>query len=383
MIAAAASIRGVVERVKSGERLSDADALALLERGKLPELGEGADAVRWRLHPEPVATYIVDRNINYTNTCITYCKFCAFYRPPGHPEEYTLTKEAMGAKIRELKAIGGIQVLLQGGHHPYLKIEWYEDMLRFMKSLDIHIHGFSPSEITHIAQVSRLTLRETLERLRKAGLDTIPGGGAEILVDRVRREISPLKLMTDGWLDVMRQAHAIGMKTTATMMYGHVETYAERVEHLRRLRELQDESIARGNGGGLAPRSPQEIQRHLQDGGGGFTAFICWSLQPDNTEMAGTAKTGGHEYLKTLAVARMYLDNVPNLQSSWVTQGEKVGSMALAYGANDMGSTMLEENVVSQAGASFRMPEAEIRRCIEDFGLQPRRRDCYYNVIEK
>ncbi len=355
--------RDIIERVKSGARLLDDEALHLFERGNLIDLGEGADAVRWRLHPDPVVTYIVDRNINYTNTCITYCKFCAFYRPPGHPEEYTLTKEVMAAKIRELKSQGGIQVLLQGGHHPYLKVEWYEDMLRFMKSFDIHIHGFSPSEITHIAQVSRLTLRETLERLRAAGLDTIPGGGAEILVDRVRREISPLKLMTDGWLEVMRQAHAAGMRTTATMMYGHVETYAERVEHLRRLREVQDESLARGNSGG-------------------FTAFICWSLQPDNTEMAGQPKTGGHEYLKTLAVARMYLDNISNLQSSWVTQGEKVGALALKYGANDMGSTMLEENVVSQAGATFRMPEPSIRRAIEDFGLVPRRRDCYYTVIE-
>jgi cyclic dehypoxanthinyl futalosine synthase len=362
--AVATRTREIVERAKEGRRLTDEDALFLFERGKLPELGEGADAVRWRLHPEPVVTYIVDRNVNYTNTCITYCKFCAFYRPPGHPEEYTLTKEAMAAKLVELKKMGGVQVLLQGGHHPYLKIEWYEDMLRHMKTFDVHIHGFSPSEITHIAQVSKLSLTETLKRLRAAGLDTIPGGGAEILVDRVRREISPLKLMTDGWLEVMRQAHAIGMKTTATMMYGHVETYAERVEHLRRLRALQDESLARGNNGA-------------------FTAFICWSLQPDNTEMAGTSKTGGHEYLKTLAVARMYLDNIPNLQSSWVTQGEKIGAMALTYGANDMGSTMLEENVVSQAGATFRMPEAEIRRVIGDFGLVPKRRDCYYNVIEK
>jgi cyclic dehypoxanthinyl futalosine synthase len=357
-------VREVIEKAKAGARLSDADALLLFERASLVELGEGADAVRWRLHPDPVVTYIVDRNINYTNTCITYCRFCAFYRPPGHPEEYTLPREAFTAKLKELKSVGGVQVLLQGGHHPYLKIEWYEDMLRFIKSFGLHVHGFSPSEITHIAQVSRLGLRETLERLRAAGLDTIPGGGAEILVDRVRREISPLKLMTDGWLEVMRVAHATGMKTTCTMMYGHVETHGERVEHLRRLREAQDESLARGNGGG-------------------FTAFICWSLQPDNTEMASMPRTGGHEYLKTLAVARMYLDNVPNLQSSWVTQGEKIGQMALKFGANDMGSTMLEENVVSQAGATFRMPEAEIRRVIEDFGYVPRRRDCYYRVIEE
>ncbi len=355
-------VREIIEKAKAGERLTDEDAILLFERAKLPELGEGADAVRWRLHPDPVVTYIVDRNVNYTNTCITYCKFCAFYRPPGHPEEYTLSKEAMAQKIEETQALGGVQILLQGGHHPYLKIEWYEDLMRFMKSFGIHIHGFSPSEITHIAQLSKLTIRETLERLRKAGLDTIPGGGAEILVDRVRREISPLKLMTDGWLEVMRQAHAIGMNTTATMMYGHVETVAERVEHFRRIREVQDESVARKNGGG-------------------FTAFICWSLQTDNTELAHLPKTGGHEYLKTLAIARMYLDNVPNIQSSWVTQGDKIGQMALLYGANDMGSTMLEENVVSQAGATFRMTEQTIRRVIEDLGLTPHRRDCYYRLL--
>jgi cyclic dehypoxanthinyl futalosine synthase len=355
-------VREIIEKAKAGERLTDEDAILLFERAKLPELGEGADAVRWRLHPDPVVTYIVDRNVNYTNTCITYCKFCAFYRPPGHPEEYTLSKEAMAQKIRETQALGGVQILLQGGHHPYLKIEWYEDLMRFMKSFGIHIHGFSPSEITHIAQLSKLTILETLERLRKAGLDTIPGGGAEILVDRVRREISPLKLMTDGWLEVMRQAHAIGMNTTATMMYGHVETAADRVEHFRRIREVQDESVGRKNGGG-------------------FTAFICWSLQTDNTELAHLPKTGGHEYLKTLAIARMYLDNVPNIQSSWVTQGDKIGQMALLYGANDMGSTMLEENVVSQAGATFRMTEQTIRRVIEDLGLTPHRRDCYYRLI--
>ncbi len=356
-------VRDVIDKAKAGERLTDGDALLLFERAKLPELGEGADAVRWRLHPDPVVTYIVDRNVNYTNTCITYCKFCAFYRPPGHPEEYTLSREAMAQKIQETQALGGVQILLQGGHHPYLKIEWYEELMRFMKSFGIHIHGFSPSEITHVAQLSKLTIRETLERLRKAGLDTIPGGGAEILVDRVRREISPLKLMTDGWLNVMREAHAIGMNTTSTMMYGHVETYAERVEHLRRLREVQDESIARKNGGG-------------------FTAFICWSLQTENTELAHLPKTGGHEYLKTLAIARMYLDNIPNLQSSWVTQGEKIGQMALVYGANDMGSTMLEENVVSQAGATFRMTEQSIVRVIVDLGFTPSRRDCYYRLLK-
>ncbi len=358
-----ASVRPIVEKSAAGGRLTEEEALRLLTEGRLPELGEGAHAVRRRLHPEPVCTYIVDRNINYTNTCITYCKFCAFYRPPGHPEEYTLTKEALGRKIRETKDLGGVQILLQGGHHPYLKLDWYEDMLRFMKSFDIHVHGFSPSEIQNFAAINHLTLHDVLVRLRAAGLDSIPGGGAEILVDRVREAISPLKIRTGAWLEVMEEAHRIGMKTTATMMYGHVETYAERVEHLRRLREQQDRSLARGNGGG-------------------YTAFICWSLQPDNTEMAGTPKTGGTEYLKTLAVSRMYLDNFPNMQSSWVTQGEKVGQLALLHGANDMGSTMLEENVVSQAGATFRMTEASIRRVIEDLGFVPRRRNMYYQLLE-
>ncbi len=358
-----ASVLDVVGKSKSGGRLTDEEALFLFEEGGLPELGEGAHAARRRLHPENVCTYIVDRNINYTNTCVTYCKFCAFYRPPGHPEEYTLTRETMARKIAELKALGGVQVLLQGGHHPYLKLEWYEEMLRHMKSFDIHVHGFSPSEIQHFATVNRMSLRDVLVRLRAAGLDSIPGGGAEILVDRVREAISPLKIRTGAWLEVMEEAHAIGMKTTCTMMYGHVETYAERVEHLRRLRDQQDRSLARANGGG-------------------YTAFICWSLQPDNTEMAGTPKTGGTEYLRTLAVSRMYLDNIPNLQSSWVTQGEKVGQMALLYGANDMGSTMLEENVVSQAGATFRMTEASIRRVIEDLGFSPRRRNMYYQLLE-
>jgi cyclic dehypoxanthinyl futalosine synthase len=357
------SVRDVVEKARAGERLADEEALLLFERAKLPELGEGAHAVRLRLHPEPVCTYIVDRNINYTNTCITYCKFCAFYRPPGHPEEYTLSREILAQKIRETKALGGVQILLQGGHHPYLKLDWYEDLLRFIKSFDIHVHGFSPPEIQHFATLNKMPVREVLVRLRAAGLDSIPGGGAEILVDRVRERISPLKIRSDAWLEVMEEAHALGMKTTGTMMYGHVETYADRVEHLRKLREQQDRALARGNGGG-------------------YTAFICWSLQPDNTEMAGAPKTGGHEYLKTLAVARMYLDNIPNIQSSWVTQGEKVGQMALLFGANDMGSTMLEENVVSQAGATFRMTEAAIRRVIEDLGFVPRRRNMYYRILE-
>ena len=352
------SILDIIEKAKAGERLSCDEGRTLFREADLVALGEGADAVRRRLHPDPVVTYIVDRNINYSNSCITYCKFCAFYRPPGHPEEYTLTQEELGRKIQETIDIGGVQILMQGGHHPHYKIDWYEDMLRFIKkNYKIHVHGFSPPEIHHFSVLNKMPIPEVIRRLREAGLDSIPGGGAEVLVDRVRKEISPLKTKTGEWLDVMRQAHLQKMKTTATMMYGHAETYDDRVEHLDHLRELQDET-------------------------GGFTAFICWNLQTSNTELEHLPMTGGHEYLKTLAVSRLFLDNIPNLQSSWVTQGEKVGQMALRYGANDMGSTMLEENVVSQAGADFRMTEETIRRVITDFGFVPKRRNMHYKVIE-
>ncbi len=357
------SIESILQKVREGSRITDEEALFLFEEGDLVSLGEGANTQRWKLHPEPYVSYIVDRNINYTNSCITYCSFCAFYRPPGHPEEYALTHAALGKKIKELKEGGGIQVLLQGGHHPTLKIDWYEDMLRYIKKQDVHIHGFSPSEIQHFALINKMELPEVLLRLQAAGLDSIPGGGGEILVDRVRKEISPKKLMTEGWLNVMEEAHTIGMKTTCTMMYGHVETYQERVEHLRHLRDQQDRAIQRNNGGG-------------------YTAFICWSLQTENTELDHITPTGGHDYLRTLAIARMYLDNIPNIQSSWVTQGDKVGQMALLYGANDMGSTMMEENVVRQAGAEYRMSENRIRNIIKDLDLKPRRRNMYYELME-
>jgi len=352
-----------LDKARSGGRLDEAEALALFEEGTLLELGEAANAVRRRLHPAPDVTYIVDRNINYANACVTGCSFCAFHRPPGHPEEYILTREALAGKIRETKDAGGIQILLQGGNHPALRLEWYEDLLRFMKSFDIHVHGFSPPEIRHFAALNGLPVREVLVRLRAAGLDSVPGGGAEILVDRVRRQISPRKATTGQWLEVMEEAHRLGMKTTATMVFGHVETPADRVEHLRRLREQQDRSLARGNGGG-------------------YTAFICWSMQTENTALAGMRPAGAHEYLRTLAVSRLFLDNFPNVQASWVTQGEKVAQLALLFGANDMGSTMLEENVVRQAGASFRMTEARIRAVIEDLGLRPRRRNQAYEILE-
>jgi cyclic dehypoxanthinyl futalosine synthase len=349
----------LVESAIAGERLTPEGALELFGGADLHEIGRGAHAVRMRLHPEPVVTYIVDRNVNYTNVCVTDCSFCAFYRRPGAEGAYTLTRDELYRKIDETVRAGGVQLLMQGGHHPDYKIQWYEELLRWIKGqFDIHLHAFSPSEIQHIARVSRLSIDETLARLKAAGLGTIPGGGAEILVDRVRDVISPLKTRSDEWLDVMRRAHRQGIRSSATMVYGHVETPAERVEHLRRLRELQDET-------------------------GGFTAFICWSMQTPNTRLATLPTTGGHEYLRTLGIARMFLDNIPNVQSSWVTQGDKVGQMALRFGANDMGSTMLEENVVSQAGANFRLSEGQMRRLIEDFGFEARRRNTYYEYVSR
>ncbi len=356
-------IHSLLAKAGAGGRLTGAEALALFEEGTLPGLGAAAHAVRRRLHPEPVVTYIVDRNVNYSNICVTGCSFCAFHRPPGHPEGYVLSREELAAKIRETKAVGGVQILLQGGNHPALGLDWYEDLLRFMKSFGIHVHGFSPPEIRHLASLAGLPVREVLVRLRAAGLDSIPGGGAEILADRVRQRISPRKATADQWLEVMEEAHALGMKTTATLVFGHVETRADRVEHLLRLREQQDRSLARANGGG-------------------YTAFICWSLQPGRTGLEGLRPAGAHEYLRTLAVARLVLDNFPSLQASWVTQGEKIAQLALLFGANDMGSTMLEENVVREAGAEFRMTEAQIRRVIEDLGFVPRRRNQAYELLE-
>lgn len=348
----------IVTKAREGVRINDDDALALFDHDDILSLGEAADRARFRIHPQKIVTYIVDTNINYTNVCVTLCKFCAFYRLPKSSEGYVLTKEQLGQKIEETMKKGGIQILLQGGHHPHLKLDWYEDMLKFIKqNYKIHIHGFSPPEIQHFSKINKMAVKDVIVRLKAAGLDTIPGGGAEILSERVRHEVSPLKCGADEWLEVMREAHKLGMKTTATMMYGHVESFAERVEHLRRLRDLQDET-------------------------GGFTAFIAWSFQPENTEMTEIHQTGGIDYLRTLAVARIYLDNIPNMQSSWVTQGEKIGQMALKYGANDMGSTLFEENVVSAAGAHYRMSESNIRRVIEDLGYIPKRRNCLYEILD-
>ena len=343
-------------KVADGGRISGEEATALLRDGDFLELGRLADAVRWRLHPEPVVTYIIDRNINYTNVCTAQCAFCAFYRDLPSSEGYVLSKEELARKIEETMALGGRQILLQGGLHPDLGIEYYEELFRWMKaSFPIWIHGLSPAEVQHVARTSGLDLEETLRRLMAAGLDSIPGGGAEILSDRVRRVIGIAKGTTAEWLAVMEAAHRLGMKTTATMMFGHVETLEERVEHLLRLRELQDRT-------------------------GGFTAFIGWTFQPENTALAGDELTS-FQYLRTLAVARIVLDNFPNVQASWVTQGPKIGQVSLRFGANDFGSLMIEENVVSAAGAHFRLTEAEIARVIEDAGFVPKRRSMDYRVV--
>lgn len=345
------------DKAIAGERLSPEDALLLLEREDLTRLGVLADLARRRFHPDRVVTYIVDRNVNYTNVCNAFCSFCAFYRPPHHPDGYVLPYEAIAAKVRETIGLGGHQILLQGGHNPELRIAYYEDLFRRLKRdfPELWLHALSPPEIVHIYKSSRLTLRDTLERLRAAGLDSIPGGGAEILVDAVRRRLARNKASAGEWLQVMEEAHRIGLRSTATMMFGHVETRADRVEHLRLLRDLQDRT-------------------------GGFTAFIGWTYQPGNTALGGTEVTTA-EYLRTMAVSRLFLDNIPNIQASWVTQGPKVGAASLAFGVNDMGSTMIEENVVSAAGTIHRMNEPEIVAAIRDAGFVPMRRNMLYRRL--
>lgn len=338
----------IISKTRAEERISTEDALQLYQEAGLNVLGQLACEVRQRLHPDPVVTYVIDRNINYTNKCISGCRFCAYYCAPDDPEGYVLTHRELGAKISETKAMGGTQVLLQGGLHPDLPLSFYEDMLRFIKDMEIHCHGFSPPEIVHFASVSGCSVQDVLGRLVDAGLDSIPGGGAEILVDRVRQQIAPRKATTDQWLDVMEKAHNMGLRTTATMMFGHVETFEDRVEHMRRLRDLQDRT-------------------------GGFTAFIPWPFQPGNTAIKVRPATG-QEYLRTLAISRIFLDNIPNIQASWVTQGPKVAQISLFFGANDFGSTMIEENVVAAAGVSHRLSEQEIRRIVEGAGFQARQR---------
>jgi cyclic dehypoxanthinyl futalosine synthase len=305
-----------------------------------------------------VVTYIVDRNINYTNVCDVYCKFCAFYRTETDPDQYVLSQEQIDRKIDELVAVGGNQILLQGGHHPKLGLEWYLDLLRHLRAKypQVNIHGFSPPEFNHFAEVFGMPLEKVIEKFKEAGLGSIPGGGAEILVDRVRQRIAPRKCDSDAWLKVMEIGHGMGLRSSATMMFGHVETVEDRIEHLERL-------------------------RHLQDRTGGFTAFICWTFQPEHTVLKAE-KAGSHEYLRMQALARIYLDNIPNVQSSWVTQGPAMGQVALKFGANDFGSLMMEENVVSSAGTSFRLSLEEMRRLIREAGYEPRQRNNSYQLLD-
>lgn len=350
----------LLAKAADGGRLTPAEGLAILTSHDLPAIGRAADAVTRRLHPEPYRTYNIDRNINYTNICTAVCDFCAFYRKPKDPEGYLLDRDELLRKVQETAELGGDQILMQGGLHPNLPLEWYEDLLRDIRAHfpAINIHAFSPPEIDHFTKVSKLPLRTVLERLQAAGLGSLPGGGGEILVDRVRREITRGKVLTDDWLDVHRVWHQLGGRSTATMMFGHVETLAERIEHLERLRQLQDET-------------------------GGFTAFICWTFQPEHTDMAHVPAVGSYEYLKTQAVARLYLDNVPNIQSSWVTQGLKIGQLALLFGANDMGSLMIEENVVAAAGTVHYLSIEQIRAAIRELGYVPRQRNVFYELIDE
>lgn len=342
-------------------RIDKNQALKMLKEASIYELGAKADSIRQRLHPEGVVTFIVDRNINYTNICINKCKFCAFWRPKGHPEAYILSFDELSQKIEETIQKGGTQILLQGGVHPDLGIDFYISMLRFIKSnFKIHIHGFSPPEIVFLAKKEGLSIKEVLTRLKEAGLDSIPGGGAEILSDRVRQIQSPNKIKSAEWLNVMKEAHQLGMKTSATMMFGSIEKEEDIIEHLDAIRSLQDET-------------------------GGFTAFIPWSFQPGNTELKREypeiISAGAVKYLKVLALSRIYLDNFPNIQVSWVTQGIKIAQVGLRFGANDFGSTMLEENVVRSTGVNYRVTMEEIIQAIYRAGFKPAQRDTYYRIL--
>jgi cyclic dehypoxanthinyl futalosine synthase len=332
-------------------------ALELYERAPLVELGAQADAVRWERHPDPMVSYIIDRNINYTNVCVADCKFCAFYRRPKHLEGYVLSFEEIGRKIDELKALGGVQILMQGGHNPYIPFEWYLDLLRYIKRHHpIHIHAFSPSEVDFFAGRFGMSIATVLRELMAAGLDSIPGGGGEILVQAVRDRVAKKKAGADRWLEVMEVAHGLGLKTSVTMMYGLGESSADRIEHLFRVREVQAKS-------------------------GGFTAFICWPLQPEHTALEHLHKTDAVTYLRTQAMARIVLDNVPNIQASWVTMGPKIGQVALRFGANDFGSLMMEENVVSAAGTTWRMTLPEMQRLIADAGFVAKQRRQDYSLL--
>lgn len=347
----------VLARAAKGKRITEDECVALFHCNDLPALGEAAHRLRLRKAPPGIVTYVVDRNINYTNVCVSGCAFCAFQREPGSAEGYVSGVGDVLAKVEEAVQGGATQILMQGGLHPTFGLEDMERMLAAIKErFAVHLHSLSPPEVVHLARGSGLGVEEVLGRLMKAGLDSLPGGGAEILCAEVRQEVSPRKATADEWEEVMRIAHRMGMPTTATMMFGHVESWAQRVEHLSRLRRLQDET-------------------------GGFKAFIPWTYQNQNTRLGGKS-VGGHEYLKTLAISRLFLDNFDNVQASWVTQGLGIGQVALFFGANDLGGTMMEENVVKAAGASFRASEAQVRVAIEGAGFRAVKRNTLYDYLE-
>lgn len=358
-------IEDILEKSMRGERLSPAECTRLFSLKDITILGMAADEVCKKKHPENYRTYIIDRNINYTNICTSGCKFCAFYKSAEDRDGYIIPKDILFKKIEETLSLGGRQILMQGGLHPSLTLDYYGDLLKSIKrEFDIHVHAFSPPEIVHFAKLQGIPVREVIQRLKAAGLDSIPGGGAEILVDRCRNLLSPGKCSAQEWLDVMHQAHTLGMRTTATMMFGHIETIEERVGHLDKIRKLQEET-------------------------GGFTAFIAWTFQPRNTQLdpllslkyQDMGLIGSYDYLRTIAIARLYLDNIPNIQASWVTQGAKIAQLSLKFGANDMGSTMIEENVVRAAGVSYQMDKDEIEFLITDLGYKARQRDLYYRTL--
>ena len=361
------TINRILQKCVDGERITQAEGLALAQSNNLNAIGRAADAVTRRLHPEPYRTYNIDRNVNYTNICAAECDFCAFFRKRRDADAYLLPREVLYKKLEETIDLGGDQILMQGGLHPTLGIEWYEELLSDLKGRfpSVNLHAFSPPELWHLHKITKMPLREVLQRLKDAGLGSIPGGGGEILVDRVRAAITRGKCMTDEWLEVMRVWHSLGGRSSATMMFGHIETLAERIEHLDRLRQLQDET-------------------------GGFTAFICWTFQkPEGSDSASPYFTmhdvptaGSFEYLKMQAIARLYLDNFANIQSSWVTQGPKIGQIALFFGANDMGSLMIEENVVASAGTVYYLSLEEIRSAIREAGYIPRQRNVFYEYID-
>lgn len=347
----------IIDKVINNNRISIDEGLILYKEADLLTMADLANKKRFEKHPDKIVTYVVDRNINYTNVCVSGCKFCAFYKSVDQKDQgYVISKQDLAAKIQETIDLGGTQILLQGGMHPDLDMEYYIDLLKFIKSeFEIHIHGFSPPEINFIAEKSSMTVKETIAALKDAGLASIPGGGAEILCDDIRAQVSPEKCCADDWLEVMRQAHLLLMRSSATMMFGHLEDDRHILEHMDKLRNLQDET-------------------------NGFTAFIPWTFQPGNTEILIEKKTSS-EYLKVLALSRIFLDNIDNIQASWVTQGDKIAQTALFFGANDMGSTMIEENVVASAGVDFMLPREELTRLITKAGFEPKQRDCYYNLL--